>query len=237
MAERMTGLENTTNADLPRLAQATIERNRAALYHWFARLFFTTPGETEVIDLRAGRMRAVLESLAMTPGAEEPVAAICRALDHGSAASVAASLGVAQTRLFDGLGGYQTTPPYRSAFTSDTGLLCQEAMAEMERVLRQYRLNLDEQVCEPADHLSLQLEVMSQLALRAASESETAGGAARPFLVGQADFIDQQLLDWVPRFAECLATADELGFHAGLAALLVLVLEQDRAYLAELIDS
>ena len=237
MAERLTGLEGTANANSPRLAQATIERNRAALYRWFARLFLTTPGETEVIDLRAGRMRAVLESLAMTPGAEEPVAAIRQALDHGSAASVAASLGVAQSRLFDGFGGDQSTPPYRSLFTSDSGLLCQEATVEMERVLRQYRLKLDEKVCEPADHLSLQLEVMSQLALRAASESETAGGEASPFLIGQADFIDQQLLDWVPRFAGRLATVDELGFHAGLAALLVLVLEQDRAYLAELIDS
>lgn len=237
MDESVTGPEASANDNLPQHSQATVERNRAALYRWFARLFFTIPGETEVIDLRTGRMRAVLESLAMTPGAKEPVAAICRALDHGSAESVVASLGVAQTRLFDGLGGYQTTPPYRSVFTSDTGLLCQEATAEMERVLRQYRLNLDEKISEPADHLSLQLEVMSQLAMRAASESETAGGAARPFLVGQADFIDQQLLDWVPRFAGCLATADELGFHAGLAALLVLVLEQDRAYLAELIDS
>jgi TorA-specific chaperone len=55
-------------------------------------------------------------------------------------------------------------------------------------------------------------------------------------LIAQADFVDQQLLDWVPRFAERLAAVDELGFHAGLAAVLVLILQQDRAYLAELID-
>jgi len=237
MDELVTDLEGTANADLPRLSPAHIDLNRAALYRWFARLFFTTASETEVIDLRAGRMRAVLESLAMTPGAEEPVAAICRALDHGSAASVAASLGVARTRLFDGIGGNQTTPPYRSVFTSDSGLLCQEATVEMEQVLRQYVLKLDESVCEPADHLSLQLEVMSQLALCAAVETEATGAAAGHFLVGQANFIDRQLLDWVPRFAGRLAEVDEFGFHAGLAAVLVLILQQDRAYLAELIDA
>ena len=237
MDERLTSLEGTADTDSPQLSQAAIARNRAALYRWFARLFFAPAGETEVIDLRAGRMRAVLDSLAMTPGAEAPVAAICQALDHGSAASVAAALAVARTRLFDGIGGRQTTPPYRSVFTSDSGLLCQEATAEMERLLRQYRLSLGANVREPADHLSLQLEVMSQLALRAAAETEAAGAAAGPLLVGQADFIDQQLLDWVPRYAARLVAVDELGFHAGLAALLVLILRQDRAYLAELIDS
>jgi TorA-specific chaperone len=233
MDERVTDLESTANADAPRPSPADIDRNRAALYRWFARLFLTAASEAEVIGLRAGPMRAVLDSLATTPGAEQSVAAICRVLDQGSAASVAVSLAVAQARLFGGIGGHQTTPPYRSVFTSESGLLCQEATAEMARVLRQYRLKLDESVCEPADHLSLQLEVMSQLALRAAAEND----AACDLLVGQADFIDGQLLDWVPRFAARLAAIDESGFHAGLAAVLVVILQQDRAYLAELIDS
>jgi TorA specific chaperone len=214
--------------------QAAIARNRAALYRWFARLFLTSPGEALVRELREGRMRAVLDSLAMTPGAEQPAAAICRALDQGSAASVAADLAVARFRLFDGIGGDRTTPPYRSAFTSDSGLLCQAATAEMEQVLRQYGLKPDASVREPADHLSLQLEVVAQLALRAAEAEEA--GAAPPLLAAQAEFIDRQLLDWVPHFAARLATVDEPGFHAGLAALLVLVLRQDRTYLAELID-
>ena len=233
MAEHVFGLEAAA-ADDPQAA--AIARNRAALYRWFARLFLTSPGETAVIDLRNGGMRAVLESLAMMLGAEEPVEAICRVLDQGSAASVAAELAVDRFRLFDGIGGDRTTPPYRSAFTSDGGLLCQEATAEMERVLRQYGLKLDATLREPADHLSLQLEVVAQLALRAA-EAAAAGSAALPFLAAQAEFIDRQLLDWVPRFAARLATVDEPGFHAGLAAVLVLVLEQDRAYLAELIDT
>lgn len=226
-----------TNTPSPQRLQATTERNRAALYRWFSRFFYTTPGEAEVSDLCSGRMRVVLESLAVIPGAEEPVATICRTLDRGSAASVATSLGVAQTRLFEGVGGHPATPPYRSVFTSDSGLLCQKASLEMEQVLRQYHLKLDESVCEPADHLSLQLELLSQLALLAATEMETGAGAAASFLDGQVNFINQQLLDWLPPFARRLATVDELGFHASLAALLILVLEQDRAYLTELLDS
>ena len=90
----------------------------------------------------------------------------------------------------------------------------------MEQVLRQYRLRLNGKVCEPADHLSLQLEVMSQLASQAAAEAE-ADNAVDAFLAGQADFIEKQLLDWIPLFSARLAVVDELGFHAGLAALLV----------------
>ncbi len=233
MDERATDPGSAAETDASRPSPAAIDRSRAALYRWFARLFLTAASEAEVIALRAGPMRAVLNSLAATPGTAEPVAAICRALDQGSTASVAASVALAHTRLFGGIGGDQMTPPYRSVFTSDSGLLCQEATAEMERVLRQHSLKLDESVREPADHLSLQLEVMSQLALRATAGTEAAGD----LLVGQADFIDRQLLDWVPRFAARLAAVDESGFYAGLAAVLVVILRQDRAYLAELIDS
>lgn len=235
MADPMTSAEDRANAGSTKFSPAVIERNRAALYRWFARLFFTPLGESEVLDLRGGRMRAVLESLALTPGGAAPVAEIRRVLDQGGVASVVASLGIAHTRLFDGAGAYQAAPPYRSVYTSESGLLCQEATAEMEQLLRQYRLNLDGKVCEPADHLSLQLEVMSQLALQAATEAEAVGvvGAS---LARQADFIDKQLLDWIPLFSERLAVVDELGFHAGLSALLVAVLDQDKSYLGEIVD-
>ena len=71
--------------------------------------------------------------------------------------------------------------PYRSIYTSERGLLCQQATAEMERVLRQHRLRLENTVCEPADHLSIQLEVMSQLATRFAEAIEQEGSVLIEF--------------------------------------------------------
>ena len=103
----------------------------------------------------------------------------------------------------------------------------------MERALRQHRLKLTEDVCEPADHLAVQLDAMSQLAQRLAEEAAQPTRALTPLLAEQADFLDCQLLSWIDRFTERVAVCDELGFHAGLTALLSGFLRQDRAYLSE----
>jgi TorA specific chaperone len=210
-----------------------IAENRAALYHWFARAFFAPPDEIQVVDMREGKTHLLLKSLAATPGAAAGTRAMRRALASGTAGGVASALGAAHARLFDGVGGYESASPYRSIYSSEQGLLCQHATAEMERVLRQHRLRLEDKVCEPSDHLSIQLEVMSQLACRLAEATELNNGTLTTLQAEQADFLANQLLSWLPDFARRLAEIDDLGFHAGLAGVLVAVLDQDHAYLTE----
>jgi len=210
-----------------------LARNRAALYHWFALAFFQPPSDEEVYSLREGAMWVLLKSLEATPAAGDGVAAMNRALAAGTPGSAASTLGTAYARIFDGVGGHAVAPPYRSVYDSDTGLLCQQATAEMDRVLRQHRMRLDDQVHEPSDHLSIQLEVMSQLALRVAEEAELRSRPLSPLFAEQVDFLSTQLLAWVRRFAERVAAVDPSGYYAGLASVLVAFLNQDRAYLAE----
>ncbi|MHB1121750.1 MAG: TorD/DmsD family molecular chaperone [Ramlibacter sp.] len=209
-----------------------IAENRAALYHWFARAFFAPPVEGEVIEMRGGKTQLLLKSLAATPGAVTGIEAMCSALASGTPASVASILGAAHARLFYGAGGYESASPYRSVYSSERGLLCQRATAEMERVLRQHRLRPQDDVCEPSDHLSIQLEVMSQLASRFAEAAEQKAGTLSALQAEQADFLANQLLSWLPAFAQRLAEVDDLGFHAGLARVLVAVLDQDQAFLS-----
>jgi TorA-specific chaperone len=210
-----------------------IGANRAALYHWFALAFFAPPVESEVIEMRGGKTQRLLKSLAATPGAATGIDAMCRALASGTPAGVASTLGAAHARLFYGAGGYASASPYRSVYSSERGLLCQHATAEMERVLRQHRLRLEDKVCEPSDHLSIQLEVMSQLAYRFAEAVEQKSSTLATLQAEQADFLSGQLLSWLPDFAKRVAEIDDLGFHAGLARVLVAVLDQDHAYLTE----
>lgn len=210
-----------------------LARNRAALYHWFALAFFQPPSDEDVYSLREGAMWVLLRSLEATPAAGDGVAAMHRALAAGTPASAASVLGAAYTRIFDGAGGHAIAPPYRSVYDSAEGLLCQQATAEMDRVLRQHRMRLDDKVHEPADHLSIQLEVMSQLALRVAEEAELHSRPLLPLLAEQVDFLTNQLLAWVRRFAERVAAVDASGYYAGLASVLVAFLDQDSAYLAE----
>ena len=74
--------------------------------------------------------------------------------------------------------------------------------------------------------------MLAKKSQRSGDQALTAVG----ILAGQADFIEKQLLDWIPLFSARLAVVDELGFHAGLAALLVVFIEQDKTYLDETID-
>ena len=219
------------------LSLSQIAANRAALYHWFAMAFFAPPTLDEVIDMRQGKAQRLLQSLAATPGAGPGVDAMSEVLDAAAPATVVSALGVAHARLFFGVGVHEATPPYRSVYSSEQGLLCQHATAEMERVLRQHRLRLQDAVNEPSDHVSIQLEVMAQLALRYAEAAAENSDALAHLQAEQAAFLDEQLLSWLPAFARRVTEADELGFHAGLANVLVPVLAQDLAFLRETLDA
>lgn len=208
-----------------------IAADRAALYRWFAQAFYAPPTPSEVADLQQGDGHRLLTSLALTPQAAAGVQTMGEVLLGGPATQVAAALGVAHVRLFDGVGGPQATPPYRSLYSGERGLLCQQATLTMERVLRQHRLRVQDAICEPADHLSIQLEVMAQLALRLAEAGDQPDASLAPLSTEQADFLQHQLLSWVPEFSRRVAEQDDLGFHAGLACVLLVVLQQDLAYL------
>ena len=206
--------------------------NRAALYRWFAQAFFEPPSLEYLHALQKGEMEKLLQSLAAFPEAKSGVAAMERALSDGPAELVVSTLGAAFVRIFDGLGGPQIAPPYRSFYENDKGLLCQQATAEMDHALHQHRMRLADDVNEPSDHLAIQLELMSQLALRLGETASSSQRPLSPLLVEQQDFLATHLLGWVPRFAERLALVDSTGYYAGLAAVLQSFLEEDRAYLA-----
>ena len=210
-----------------------IAANRAALYRWFALAIFAPPTESEVADMLEGGTHQLLNSFAAIPGASAGLHAMRDVLASAAPAEVASALGAAHARMFYGVGGYEAASPYRSVYSSERGVLCQQATTEMERVLRQHRLRLEDNVCEPSDHLSIQLEVMAQLALRFVEAAKEPSGALTSLQSEQADFLSTQLLSWLPEFSRRVIEMDVLGFHAGLASVLLAVLEQDYAYLIE----
>jgi TorA-specific chaperone len=210
-----------------------VAANRAALYHWFSQLFFAAPTTSDVVNMREGKASHLLNALAASPGANMGIQAMIDVLASDAPAVVATKLSAAHARLLDGVGGYETAPPYRSVYCSERGVLCQQETAEMERVLRQHRLRIQDNVHEPADHLSIQLEVMAQLALRLAETAPQNAGALPTLRREQADFLNAQLLSWLPAFSRRVVEMDALGFHAGLARALQAVLEQDHEYLTQ----
>jgi len=180
-----------------------------------------------------GPTHRLLQSLAATPDTGLGVAAMLEVLTDDTPAATAAKLGTAHARLFLGISAYDGAPAYRSIYASAPGLLCQQATAEMERVLRQHRLRLNDKVNEPSDHVSIQLEVMAQLALRLSEAADEQASNVRLLQDEQAQFLAEQLLCWLPAFVRRVIEVDDLGYYAGLASVLLRVLQQDQAYLNE----
>ena len=210
-----------------------IANDRASLYHWFAMAFFAPPTMEQVQDMQTGKAASLLNALQACSGAEIGIQSMRSLLASGGTAIVTAGLGVAYARLFYGAGGHDTASLYHSVYSSEYGLLCQEATAEMERVLRQHRLCLDGAIKEPSDHLSVQLEVMSQLALRFSETSEQESDRLPGLRTEQAAFLSDQLLSWLPDFSLRVIDLDAQGFYAGLASVLLCMAQQDLAYLTD----
>jgi TorA-specific chaperone len=209
-----------------------LSQDRAALYHWFAQLYTAPPTAAEVSDLQHGAAQALLQALARVPGAEAGVGMLQALLAVAPPAQLAADIGAAHARLFYGAAGPGAVLPYRSVHDGDEGLTGRQAMADMDRLLRQHRLRLATGTHELPDHLGVQLEALSHLARRVA-ECTQAGTPTSLLLAEQADFVATQLLSWLPAFALRVTLADTLGFHAGLGRVLLAVVEQDHAYLTE----
>ena len=214
-------------------SSSQVSANRAVLYHWFAMAFFASPTPDEIVDMCDGKAHCLLESLAATPDTGLGVAAMLEVLTADTPTAVASALGIAHAKLFLGVSAYEAAPPYRSVYSNPRDLLCQQATAEMERALRQHRLRLDSKVNEPSDHLSIQLEVMAQLALRYCEAAESGANNLTQLQTEQTRFLAEQLLSWLPAFVQRVIEVDSLGFHAGLASVVLRVLEQDQAYLNE----
>lgn len=167
--------------------------------------FFAAP--LEAADIAALRADGRLGGLA--PLCDHPAARRARDVLAGfaDAEAAASTLNAAFCCLFLGAGGpHGTASPYESAYLG-TGRLFQAPTDEMAALLTAHGIGLAEGVCEPPDHLAIELALLAALLAGPAPDPDTAPLLAR-------------LLGWVPSFAARCAGCDATGFYAALAALL-----------------
>ena len=126
--------------------------------------------------------------------------------------------------------------PYESVYTSEGGLMMQEAYAEVLHVYRNAGFAKNPGFKEPEDHLAVELAFMALLcgraveALRAGDEA----GAERQ-LRAQREFLCDHLLNWIDRFTADVRKAAEDGFYFDLATFTEDFLTADAAELAEVL--
>lgn len=147
-------------------------------------------------------------------------------------------LAVVFDRVFFGMGprSAQKAFPYESVYTSEGGLMMQEAYAEVLHVYRNAGFAKNPGFKEPEDHLAVELAFMALLcgraveALRAGDEA----GAERQ-LRAQREFLCDHLLNWIDRFTADVRKAAEDGFYFDLATFTEDFLTADAAELAEVL--
>lgn len=147
-------------------------------------------------------------------------------------------LAVVFDRVFFGMGPLTAKKafPYESVYTSQKGLLMQDAYSEVVKIYRGMRLRKDERFTEPEDHIAVELAFVKELSDRTCDALERRDeSAATAFIAAQEDFLRNHLLNWVDRFAEDCREAAGEGFYAHLASFTEAFLAEDAGVLSEVL--
>lgn len=148
-------------------------------------------------------------------------------------------LAVTFDRVFFGMGPLTARHafPYESVYTSDKGILMQDAYAQVVRTYREQQLAKDASFTEPEDHLAVELAFMATMADRTvAFLGDDAEEAATETVRQQLAFAQGHLLNWLDRFCVDLRTAADGGFYGALAAFTLAFVQADASLLEEMLE-
>jgi TorA-specific chaperone len=199
------------------------DTERGAVYAWLSGLLAREPSVAVLHAYRSAEGRLFVAETAgiqaLGPLARAMTDTILEAPED-RLRSVSLDLSGTYARLFLGVGGRRSAPPFRSFYHGARGRLMQEPSAEMLAVLRDLDSRQSEAFNEPPDHLAIQLGVMAQLV--------AAGRRDR-----QTRFLHDQLLSWTGPFRDRCVAADPEGFYAATAMSLAAFLEADAICLSD----
>ena len=207
--------------------------NRRRVYALLSRCFAT---EVDAAFAEELAREAALES--DDPALAEGFAALKADLADADDAALE-QLAVAFNRVFYGMGPRtaQKAFPYESVYTSEGGLMMQEAYSAVVALYRAAGFAKDPGFTEPEDHLAVELAFMARLCERACEAlREGDEAAAETAFVEQLSFVREHLLNWVPAFARDMRAAAEDGFYAHLAAFVEAYARADEAAVSEVVE-
>lgn len=124
------------------------------------------------------------------------------------------------TQLFHGPRGHIL--PYESVQTGiDGGELNGTAASAVADFLNRFGLALDREARQFPDHISIELEVMAELARRETDAWQASDGpAVRACLHHQRDFLGSHLAKWGPAFCRQVQERAQTPFYSQIASLL-----------------
>lgn len=148
-------------------------------------------------------------------------------------------LAVDYARIFLGLGSLDAHAayPFESVYTSEKGLLMQDAR---DKVLAFYRANdvvKDKSWKEPEDHLAAELEFMKIMSLRCRDLLDNGKEEeARANVEVQRDFLVNHLMNWTEKFFDDIPLYASTDFYSAFSELTRTYLADDLALLNEMLE-
>ncbi len=184
---------------------------RAGAYDLLATMFREPLSATTLRSLR---------DPAMLQGLSEAGMALDEAFRNGDEAQLQETLAVDYTQLFHGPRNHH--PPYESVQTGgEEAELNGDATRKVRRFFDTAGLLFDAECRELADHLSVELACMAELAGREAAARETGDAAQVERRVEeQTTFLERHLGRWAPAFGRRVADHAETNFYRQAGRLL-----------------
>ena len=132
--------------------------------------------------------------------------------------------------------GFSAAYPYESVYTSPRRLMMQDARDEVLVIYRAAGLEKTESWKEGEDHIALELEY-EQILCERALEAYEAGKTEEclSFLCHQRNFLQDHLCGWFPMMAEDIEKFAHTDFYRGVGRLTTGFLNNDLAFLDELL--
>jgi len=194
-----------------------LNEQRAGIYWWFATLLTKELDQQQLSYYFSGEGTELLTQLEQEEQFKAPVLQIKSALVKMMAIkqpSLELAADFSELFLTDAKKG---APPYASVYLSESGQLFEKPHLQMLELFKSEGLMIDPNFKEPADHIAIQLDYLGNLIIKEAQQSSTA----------QTEFIQQQLLSWLPPFVTATKKVNNSGFYQGVCQLLLQFVEQD----------
>lgn len=115
--------------------------------------------------------------------------------------------------------GLPAVVPWESVQLGEEQLLFDEETFDVRRMYQRFGLQAPKLNVEPDDHISLELEFLSQLLARGMRAEEHDEARAAEYFAAHDQFCEEHLFRWAPRCFEKLTDAAHTSFYRGIGLL------------------
>lgn len=202
------------------LTQQIVELNcgRADFYRMLSQLYFKELTQEEIDHLASLDFEGMAGEDAQIAEGYNDLAHYLRRVNTGTRQELAVDY--AHTIL--AAGNYETyaATPFESVFTSELGLLMQEARDEVYKAYCKYHIQPSDDLHTPEDHVSFEFEFLASL-LEHINDALLAGKTEQAAEIARdvEAFHEQHQLNWIDDLCDAVLDVAETRFYRGVAKI------------------